>query len=159
MKKGVFMIPAIVGAVLWLFTIAPGEGLTAEGPPLFKDYQIVEVRPFEVPQNVAAPDSAGRTIADETLYQIRRYSAKHNLFDMVFMEGTQKVPAGKKVLLVKGTVTAYSPKGAGTCAVHCQFVDKVSGQVLHEIDPNGMTFRVAEYIAKIIYLQKMGESN
>ena len=157
MEKRTFMILAIVVAILWLFISAPGEGLAAEGPLLFKDYQVVEVRPFEVPTNVAAPDSAGRAIADETLYQIRRYSAKFNLFDMVFMEGTQKVPAGKKVLLVKGTVTAYSPKGAGTCAVHCQFVDKASGQVLHEIDPNGMTFRVADYIAKIIYLQKVGE--
>jgi hypothetical protein len=156
MKRSALMIPVIVAAVLWLFTIAPGEGLAAEAPPLFKDYQVVEVSPFEVPTNVAAPDSAGRTIADETLYQIRRYSAKFNLFDMVFMEGTQKVPPGKKVLLVKGTVTAYSPKGAGTCAVHCQLVDKVSGQILHEIDPNGLIFRVADYIAKIIYLQKVG---
>ena len=156
MKRSMLMIPAIVAAVLWCFTIAPGKGLAAEGTPLFKDYQVVEVRPFEVPTNVAAPDSAGRAIADETLYQIRRYSAKFNLFDMVIMEKAEKVPAGKKVLLVKGTVTAYSPKGAGTCAVHCQFVDKVSGQVLHEIDPNGMTFRVADYIAKIIYLPTVG---
>ena len=150
------MIPAIVAAVLWLFTIAPGEDLAAEGTPLFKDYQVVEVRPFEVPPNVAAPDSAGRTIADETVYQIRRYSAKLNLFEMVIMEGTQQVPVGKKVLLVKGTVTAYYPKGAATCAVHCQFVDKASNQVLQETDAKGLTVRVANYIAKVIYLYKVG---
>jgi len=156
MKNRTFMIPAIVAAALWACAIVPLEGLAAEGTPLFKDYQVVEVRPFEVPPNVAAPDSAGRTIADETLYQIRRYSAKFNLFEMAIMEGTQKVPAGKKVLLVKGTVTAYSPKGAGTCAVHCQFIDKASNQVLNETDASGMIFRVGDYIAKVIYLHKGG---
>jgi len=157
MKNHKLMIATITVVAVWALAMIPMVALAASEVPLFKDYQVAEVRPFEVPTNVAAPDSAGRAIADETLYQIRRYSAKYNLFDMVFMEGTQRVPAGKKVLLVKGTVTAYSPKGAGTCAVHCQFVDKVSGQVLYEIDPNGMTFRVAEYIAKIIYQNKVGK--
>jgi hypothetical protein len=155
MKNRTFMIPVIVAAALWAFAIVPMEGMTASEAPQFKDYQVVEVRPFEVPTNVAAPDSAGRTIADETLYQIRRYSAKFNLFEMVIMEGTQKAP-GKKVLLVKGQVTAYSPKGAGTCAVHCQFIDKASNQLLNETDASGLIFRVAEYIAKFIYLHKGG---
>jgi hypothetical protein len=156
MKNLKRLIPAITVAVMWTFAMAPIEGLTESVAPLFKDYQVVEVRPFEVPPNVAAPDSAGPAIADETVYQIRRYSAKFNLFEMVIMEGTQKAPSGKKVLLVKGTVTAYSPKGAGTCAVRCQFVDKASGQVLHETEAKGLTFRVAEYIAKVIYLYKVG---
>jgi hypothetical protein len=156
MKNCTFMIPVIVAAALWAFAIAPMEGMAASEAPLFKDYQVVEVRPFEVPTSVAAPDSAGRTIADETLYQIRRYSAKFNLFEMVIMEGAQKVPAGKKVLLVKGTVTAYSPKGTGTCAVHCQFIDKANNQILQETEAKGMTFRVAEYVAKFIYLHKGG---
>ena len=93
-------------------------------------------------------------MADEIVYQIRRYSAKFSLFDMVIIEGAQKLPPGKKVLLVKGTVTAYSPKG--TCAVRCQFVDKASGQVLHEIEAKGLTFRVANYIARVIYNYKVG---
>jgi hypothetical protein len=74
------------------------------------------------------------------VYRIRSYSAKFNLFE--------------KVLLVKGTVTAYSPNN--TCAVHCQFVDKVNGRVLYETDARGLTFRVAEYIAKVTYLYKVG---
>ncbi|OGP55694.1 MAG: hypothetical protein A2Y65_03000 [Deltaproteobacteria bacterium RBG_13_52_11] len=157
MKNLKRMIPAIIAAAVGAFVFAPTMGLTEATAPIFKDYQVVEVRLFEVPLNVAAPDSAGRAIADETVYQIRRYSAKFNLFEMVIMEGTQKVPPGKKVLLVKGTVTAYSPKGTGTCAVHCQFVDKASGQALHETEAKGMTFRVAEYIAKVIYQNKVGK--
>jgi hypothetical protein len=146
------IIYGIIGAAILVFSLAPNEGRAET--PIFKDYQVVEVRPFEVPLNVAAPGSAGREIADEIVYQIRRYSAKFNLFEMVIMEGTQVVPPGDKVLLVTGTVTAYSPKG--TCAVHCQIVDKASGQVLHETEPKGLTFRVAEYIAKVIYLYKVG---
>ena len=156
MKNLKRMIPAIIATALWLCALAPIEGLAGSETPSFKDYQVVEVRSFEVPLNVAAPDSAGRNVADETVYQIRRYSAKFNLFEMVIMEGTQQVPSGKKILLVKGTVTAYSPKGAGTCAVHCQFLDKARGQVLHETDAQGVTVRVANYIAKIIYLYKVG---
>jgi hypothetical protein len=64
-----------------------------------------------------------------------------------------KVPYDKKVLLVRGTVTAYTQKG--TCAVHCQFVDKASGQVLQETDAQGLRFRVANYISRIIYQNKV----
>ena len=71
------------------------------------------------------------------------------------MEGTRKVPPDKKILLVQGTVTAYSPKG--TCAVRCEFVDKANGQVLHETEAKGLTFRVANYIARIIYNYKIGK--
>jgi hypothetical protein len=157
MKNLKFMIPAIITAAICAFALTPIEGRAGQEAPIFKDYQVVEVQPFEVPPNVAAPDSAGRAIADETVYQIRRYSAKFNLFEMVMMEGTQKAPPGKKVLLVKGTVTAYSPKGTGTCAIHCQFVDKASNQVLQETDAKGLTVRVANYIAKVIYQNKVGK--
>jgi hypothetical protein len=158
MKNLKHMIAAITMAAILVFAFTPIEGQAGSEAPIFKDYQVVEVQPFEVPPNVAAPDSAGRAIADETVYQIRRYSAKFNLFEMVIMEGAQPVPPGKKVLLVKGTVTAYTPKGASTtCAVHCQFVDKASNQVLQETDAKGLTFRVAEYIAKVIYQNKVGK--
>jgi hypothetical protein len=153
-KISKLLIPVVITAALRTFAIAPARGLTASETPLFKDYRVVEVQPFEVPPNVAAPDSAGRAIADETVYQIRIYSAKFNLFEIVIMEGTQQVPPGKKVLLVKGKVTAYSPKG--TSAVHCQFVDKATDQVLYETDAQGLTVRVANYIAKVIYLYKVG---
>lgn len=152
MKPCKIIIGAMIVTVMTIVALASTEGMAET--PIFKDYQVVEVRPLEVPLNVAAPESAGREIADETIYQIRRYSAKFNLFEMVIMEGTQTVPSGLKVLLVTGTVTAYNPKG--TCAVRCQFVDKANGQILHEIEAKGFTFRVANYIARIIYSYKVG---
>lgn len=145
------IIYGIIVAAILVLALMPNEGMAET--PIFKDYLVVEVRPFEVPLNVPAPESAGRQLADETIYQIMRYSAKFNLFEMVIMEGTQKVPAGKKVLLVKGTITAYSTRG--TCAVNCQFVDKANGQVLHETPAKGFTFRVANYIARVIYNYKV----
>ncbi len=156
MKMLKIMIPVMLLAVIAATVFVPNKGITQTDVPLFKDYQVVEVRPFEVPLNVAAPESAGRDLADEIIYQIRRYSAKFNLFEMVIMEGAEKVPSGKKVLLVKGTVTAYSPKG--TCAATFQFVDKASGQVLpvQETEAKGYTFRVANYIARVIYKYKVG---
>jgi hypothetical protein len=151
--KGLKRMIGVTGmAAIVVCAVASITGQTAAETPLFKDYQVAEVRPFEVPLNVAAPPSEGRAVADETVYQITRYNAKFNLFEMVILEGAQKVPAGKKVLLVQGTVTAYSPNN--TCAVHCQFVDKASGKVLYEIDAKGFRFRVANYIAKIIYKNK-----
>jgi hypothetical protein len=153
MKIFKLMIPVIGMVAIVVLAMAPIEGRAASETPLFKDYQVAEVRPFEVPQNVAAPGSEGRTVADEIVIQIGRYNAKFNLFEMVILEGAQKVPSDKKVLLVKGAITAYSPKG--TCAVHCQFVDKASGQVLLETDAQGFRFRVASYIAKVIYENKV----
>jgi hypothetical protein len=147
------MLAAITMAALWAFAMVPMDGRAASETPLFKDYQVAEVRPFEVPQNVTAPSSAGPVIADEIVVQIGRYNAKFNLFEMVILEGAQKVPSDKKVLLVKGTVTVYTQQG--TCAVHCQFVDKASGQVLQETDAKGFRFRVASYIAKVIYQNKV----
>jgi len=146
------IVYGIIVVAIMVFALMPNEGMAET--LIFKDYQVVVVQPFEVPLNVAAPESAGRDLADEIIYQIRRYSAKFNLFEQVIMEGAQKVPAGRKVLLVKGTITAYSPKG--TCAVTCQFVDKASGQVLHETEAKGLTFRVANYIARVIYSYKVG---
>jgi hypothetical protein len=149
------IVYGIIVAVVMVFALVPNEGMAQE--LIFKDYQVVEVRPFEVPLNVAAPEYAGRDLANETVYQIMRYSTKFNLFDMVTMEGAHKVPAGKKVLLVKGTITAYSTRG--TCAATFQFVDKANGQVLpvHETEAQGFSFRVANYIARVIYIYKVGK--
>jgi hypothetical protein len=154
MKHHKPIIYGIIVAAILAFALAPQEGMAET--PIFKDYQVVEIRPFEVPLNVPAPDTAGRDLAYEIIYQIMRYSDKFNLFEMVIMEGAQKVPADKKVLLVKGTITAYSDKG--TCAATFQFVDKASGQVLpvHETEAKGFTFRVANYIARVIYNYKVG---
>jgi hypothetical protein len=155
MKHHRLRVAAITMAAVWAFALLPMEAMAASDTPLFKDYQVAEVRPFEVPQNLGAPSSEGRTIADEIVIQIGRYNAKFNLFEMVILEGAQKVPTGKKVLLVKGTVTEYSPNTF--CAVHCQFVDKASGQVLHETDARSFRARVANYIAKVIYQNKVGK--
>jgi hypothetical protein len=157
MKSLKIMIPVILLVVIAATIFVPNKGMTQTGVPLFRDYQVVEVRPFKVPLNVAAPEHAGHDLANETVYQIMRYSDKFNLFEMVIMEGAQKVPAGKKVLLVKGTITAYSTRG--TCAATFQFVDKASGQVLpvDETEAQGFTFRVANYIARVIYIYKVGK--
>jgi hypothetical protein len=152
MKAFKIILCAMIVVVIILCALAPDEGLAET--PIFKDYQVVEVRPFEVPLNVAAPESAGRDLAHEIVYQIMRYSTKFNLFEMVVMEGTQQISPGKKILLVTGTITAYSTRG--TCAVRCQFVDKASGDVLHETEAKGLTFRVANYIARVIYNYKVG---
>jgi hypothetical protein len=152
MKPFKIIICSMIIAAITLFALTQTEA--EEEPPILKDYQVVEVQPFEVPLNVPAPESAGRDLAYEIIYQIMRYSDKFNLFEMVIMEGAQKVPAGKKVLLVKGTITAYSDKG--TCAVNFQFVDKASNKVLHETEAKGFTFRVANYIARVIYNYKVG---
>ena len=152
MKLFKIIICAMIIAAITIFAL--GQTEAEEEPPIFKDYQVVEVRPFEVPLNVAAPASAGRDLAYEIVYQIMRYSDKFNLFEMVIMEDTQQIPPGKKVLLITGTITAYSTRG--TCAVRCQFVDKANDQVLHETEAKGLTFRVANYIARVIYNYTVG---
>jgi len=156
MKSLKIMIPVMLLAIIAATIFVPNKGMTQTDVPLFKDYQVVEVQPFEVPLNVAAPEHAGHDLANETVYQIIRYSDKFNLFELVIMEGAHKVPAGRKVLLVKGTITAYSTQG--TCATTFQFVDKASGQVLpvQETEAQGFTFRVANYIARVIYIYKVG---
>jgi hypothetical protein len=155
MKNRKLVIAAIAMAAVWALAMVPMQGWAASETALLKDYQVAEVRPFEVPQNLGAPSSEGRTIADEIVIQIGKYNAKYNLFETVTLEGAQKVPADKKVLLVKGTVKEYSPNTF--CAVHFQFVDKVNGQVLLETDARSFRVRVANYIAKIIYQNKVGK--
>jgi hypothetical protein len=155
MKKCKIILAVITMVALGTFAMVPMEGQAASETAILKDYQVAEVRPFEVPQSMAAPSSEGRAIADEIVIQIGRYNAKFNLFETVILEGAQKVPADKKVLLVKGTVTEYSPKGI--LAVHCQFVDKKSGQVLLETDARSFRARVANYLAKVIYKNKVGK--
>jgi hypothetical protein len=155
MKRQKLMIAAIAMTAVWAVALVPMACRAASETSLFKDYQVAEVRPFEVAQNLTTPSTEGRTVADEIVIQIGRYNTKFNLFETVILEGAQKLPPDKKVLLVKGTLTAYSPNG--TCGVHCQFVDKTSNQVLLETDAHGLRFRVANYIAKVIYQNKVGK--
>jgi len=159
MKTFKIILSALIIAAITFFALAPNEGMAE--PPIFKEYQVVEVQPFEV---LAAPDSTGRKIADEIMYQIRRYNAKYNLFDLVIMEGKQEVPPDKKVLLVKGTVTVigkvvldkgvYGYSYEDRYAVLCQCVDKASNQVLYETEANGVLSWVGNKIAKAIYRYK-----
>jgi len=159
MKPFKIFIAAMIVASLIMLTFAPTEAIAE--PPSFKDYQVVEVRPFEA---LAASESVGREIADEIVYQIRRYNVKYNLFDMVIMEGKQEVPPDKRALLVKGTITALGKvvldKGIlgysyeDSYAVLCQCVDKANNQVLYETEANGMFSWVGNKIAKDIYRYK-----
>jgi hypothetical protein len=118
---------------------------------LFRDYGIAVVQEFNVPTNVSAPDAAGSEIAEKVVYQLRRYSEKFKLFEMVVKEGTKEIPSGKKALVIKGEVKEYTkgsprrrimrsliPGGEWTStnafAAHYQFVDQENGKVIYETD-------------------------
>jgi hypothetical protein len=102
---------------------------------------------------------------------------------MVIKEGTAQVPAGKKVLLIKGEVREYTrptvgrrigrsfiPEvgghlGSASFAAHYQFIDKATGKVLDEQDLRTSSTgsddtvdyaiqRNAEAAAKYIYKNK-----
>jgi hypothetical protein len=142
-------IRIFVGVIVVLAMICAIGGMAVAKEALFKDYNVVVVQAFKVPSGGPAPASSGAQIAEALVYQIGRYSQKYGLFDMVIKQGTAQVPAGKKVLLIKGEVTeytrptvggeiarSYTPWGhvAGSAffAAHYQFVDKATGKVLDE---------------------------
>jgi len=119
---------------------------------LFKDYDAVIVENLKVPAGSPAPESSGLQMAEKAIYQIGRYNEKSKLFDMVLKEGKgQEVPAGKKVLIIKGEVKEYTRESVGrrigrsfipggeftgtaAFAAHYQFIDKASGKVIYETD-------------------------
>ena len=159
-----------------------GGSHTAVGAGLFGDYDAVVVQGFEVPPNIPAPDRAGSDIADKVVYQLRRYSQKYSLFDMVVGEGTKTIPPGKKVLVIRGEVKEYTKPsvgrrigrsfipggewtGSAAFAAHYRFVDKASGKVIHETDLRTTSTgrhdtvdyameRNAEAAAKVVYRYK-----
>jgi hypothetical protein len=154
----------------------------ALGEKLLKDYNACEVEEFEVPPNTPAPDMSGEDIADKVVYQLRRYSQSYGLFDIVVRKGSEKIPAGSKILLIKGEVTEYTrptvgrrigrgfiPGGeyTGTAyfAAHYKFIDKESGKVIYETPLRTSStgsddtvdyamLRNAEAAAKVIYKLK-----
>ena len=170
---GVFVVLAMICAIT-------SVAVAKEGP--FKDYNVVVVQAFKVPSGGPAPATTGAQTAEALVYQIGRYSQKYSLFDMVIKEGTAQVPAGKKVLLIKGEVREYTrptmgrrigrsfiPGGeyTGTAyfAAHYQFIDKATGQVINETDLRTSSSgsddtvdyaiqRNAEAAAKYIYKNK-----
>jgi len=120
---------------------------------LFKDYDVVVVQDLQVPSGSPAPESSGLQMAEKAVYQINRYSEKYKLFDMIFKEGSKSkdIPAGKRVLIIKGEVKEYTRESVGrrigrsfipggewtgtaAFAAHYQFIDKASGKVIYETD-------------------------
>jgi hypothetical protein len=135
----------VVAMVFAFSSMAVGKDL------LLADYNAVEVQEFEVPPHVPAPDMSGDQLAENIVYQVRRYAQKYGLFDIIIKEGTAEVPADKKTLLIKGEVTEYTrptvgrrigrsfiPFGehTGTAyfAAHYQFIDKETGEVVYDTD-------------------------
>jgi len=178
-------VKGFVGISLILALLLGTSGVAVGAELFFKDYGAAVVQEFEVPPNVPAPDSAGPTIAEKVVYQLRRYSQKFGLFDIVVKEGTREIPAGKKVLLIKGEVKEYTrptvrrrifrsfiPGGEYTStaafAAHYQFIDNESGKVIYETDLRTTGHfeqdtvdyameRNAEAVAKVIYRHKIGK--
>ncbi|MCJ7664108.1 MAG: hypothetical protein MUO24_07680 [Desulfobacterales bacterium] len=175
-------IRIFLGVVVVLAMICAISGMAVAKDGLFEGYNAVVVQASKVPSSVPAPASAGSQLAEAIVYQVRRYAQKYGLFDMVIQEGTAQVPAGKKVLLIKGEVReyttptlggeiarSYTPWGhvAGSAffAAHYQFIDKATGKVLDEQDlrtsstdrNNTVDYamqRNAEAAAKYIYKNK-----
>jgi hypothetical protein len=171
-----------LGVIVVLGMICAISAMALGKEALFKDYNVVVVQAFKVPAGGPAPASSGEQTAEALVYQIGRYSQKYSLFDMVIKEGTAQVPAGKKVLLIKGEVKEYTrptvgrrigrsfvPFGeyTGTAyfAAHYQFIDKATGQVINETDLRTSSSgsddtvdyaiqRNAEAAAKYIYKNK-----
>ena len=140
-----FGIVLLLGVVLVTSSLVMGEEAS------FKDYGIAVVQEFGVSPTTPAPDNAGSELADKVVFQLRRYSEKFGLFEMMIKEGAKEVPKGKKVLLIKGEVKEYTkstgrrriiksliPGGEWTSttafAAHYQFIDKANGKVLYETD-------------------------
>jgi len=147
-----------------------------------KDYDVLIVQDFVVPDHVAAPDTAGSQLAEKIVFQVRRYSQKYNLFEGIMKDGTKNIPTGKRVLVVKGEVSEYTqssvgkrigrsfiPGGefTGTAAfgAHYKFIDKKSGKLIYETDLRTTSTgsadtvdyameRNAEAVAKVVYQQK-----
>ena len=175
-------IRILLGVLIVLGMICAIGGMALGKEALFKDYNVVVVQAFKVPAGGPAPATTGAQTAEALVYQIGRYSQKYSLFDMVIKEGTAQVPAGKKVLLIKGEVREYTrptmgrrigrsfiPGGeyTGTAyfAAHYQFIDKATGQVINETDLRTSSSgsddtvdyaiqRNAEAAAKYIYKNK-----
>ena len=138
--------------VIWAVVLGTsGMGMSAEA--LLKDYEVLVVENLQVPPGSPAPESSGLQMAEKAVYQISRYNDKYKFFEMVVKEGSKskEIPAGKKVLLIKGEVKEYTrestgrrigrsfiPGGefTGTAAfnAHYQFIDKETGKILYETD-------------------------
>jgi hypothetical protein len=166
-------IVVVVAMVFTFSSMAVGKDL------LFADYNAVEVQEFAVPSYVPAPDMSGDQLAEDIVYQVRRYAQKYGIFEIIIKEGTAEVPADKRTLIVTGEVTEYTHPslgreigksfipfgehtGSAYFAAHYQFVDKETGEVLYETDLRTSStgsnntvdyarLRNAEAAAKVMY--------
>jgi hypothetical protein len=146
--KNLFAIFLVLGVVLGT------NSLVKAAEAILKDYNAVIVKDLEVPPGSPAPESAGVQMAEKAVYQIKRYNDKYRLFDTIVKEGSKAgkdVPAGKKVLIIKGEVKEWTPPtvgrrigrsfipfgehtGTAYFAAHYQFIDKETGKVVYETD-------------------------
>jgi hypothetical protein len=146
--KRFFIILLVLGMVLGTISMAMGQ------ESLIKDYNVVVVQELEVPSGSPAPESAGPQMADKAVYQLKRYSEKYNLFEIIAREGgkaSKEIPSDKKILLIKGEVKEYSVAtvgrrigrsfipggewtGTAAFAAHYKFIDKESGKIIYETD-------------------------
>jgi hypothetical protein len=172
-------IKRLLGVVVVAAMVFAFSSMAVSKELLFGDYNAVEVKAFKVPSYVPAPDMSGDELAENIVYQVRRYAQKYGVFDIIIKEGTAEVPADKRTLLVRGEVTEYTHPtvggeisrrivpfgehtGSAYFAAHYQFVDKETGEVLYETDLRTSStgsnntvdyamLRNAEAAAKVMY--------
>jgi hypothetical protein len=139
-------------AILLAFGVVfGGYTLLMAAKAILKDYNAVIVKDLEVPAGSPAPASAGSQMAEKAVYQIKRYNGKYKLFDAIVKEGSKAIPAGGKVLIIKGEVKEWTPPtvgrrvgrsfipfgehtGTAYFTAHYKFIDKESGKVIYETD-------------------------
>ncbi len=149
MKMKSFFVAFVV-----LGMVSGGYSLVTAAEVSLKDYNAVIVQDLEVPSGSPAPESAGTQMAEKAVYQIKRYNQNNKLFDTVLKEGgkeSKESTAGKKVLIIKGEVTEWTPPtvggeirrsfvpwggytGSAYFAAHYKFIDKETGNVIYETD-------------------------
>ena len=131
------------------------SGLVMAAEVNLRDYNAVVIQDLEVPPGSPAPESAGMQMAEKAVYQLKRYSEKYHLFEIIAKEGgkaSKEIPSGKKILLIQGEVKEYSVPtvggrigrsfipgagghlGSAAFAAHYKFIDKESGNVIYETD-------------------------
>jgi hypothetical protein len=140
---------------LVLGVVLGGYSLVNAAEANLKDYNAVIVQDLEVSSGSPAPESAGMQMAEKAVYQIKRYNQNNKLFDTIVKEGgkaSKETTSGKKVLIIKGEVTEWTPPtvggrvgrsfiphvgthlGSAYFAAHYKFIDKESGKVIYETD-------------------------
>ncbi len=142
-------------AIFLVWGIALGTcSLVLAADVSLRDYNAVVVEDLEVQSGSPAPESAGMQMAEKAVYQLKRYNEKYKLFDTIVKEGgkaSKELPAGGKVLIIKGEVKEYAVPtvgrqigrsfipgggwtGTASFAARYKFIDKETGKVIYETD-------------------------